>query len=68
MDYLTKNDINLSNVDNTSDLNKPISTATLSALADKQSLSEKGQAGGYPSLDSSGKIPLEFLNVSSYNF
>lgn len=29
---LTKNDVGLNNVDNTSDLNKPISTATLSAL------------------------------------
>lgn len=29
---LTKNDVGLTNVDNTSDLNKPISTATLTAL------------------------------------
>ena len=32
---LTKNDVGLSNVDNTSDLNKPISTATQKALNDK---------------------------------
>lgn len=65
---VTAEQVGLGNVDNTSDLNKPISTATLSALADKQSLSEKGQAGGYPSLDNSGKIPLEFLNVSGLTF
>ena len=33
---LTKNDIGLGNVDNTSDLNKPISTATQNALDNKQ--------------------------------
>lgn len=65
---VNKGQVGLGNVDNTSDLNKPISTATLSALEDKQSLSEKGQAGGYPSLDNSGKIPLEFLNVSGLTF
>lgn len=32
---LTKSDVGLSNVDNTSDLNKPISTATQTALDDK---------------------------------
>ena len=31
----TKNDVNLGNVDNTSDLDKPISTATQAALDDK---------------------------------
>lgn len=34
---LTKSDVGLSNVDNTSDLNKPISTATQTALDAKQS-------------------------------
>ena len=33
---LTKSDVGLGNVDNTSDANKPISTATQTALADKQ--------------------------------
>jgi hypothetical protein len=33
---LTKSDVGLSNVDNTSDLNKPISTATSTALSGKQ--------------------------------
>jgi hypothetical protein len=32
---ITKNDIGLANVDNTSDVNKPISTATQTALGDK---------------------------------
>ncbi len=33
---LNKNDVGLNNVDNTSDLNKPISTATQTALNGKQ--------------------------------
>ncbi len=35
-DYVSANDIGLENVDNTSDLDKPISTATQDALDDKQ--------------------------------
>lgn len=65
---VTAEQVGLGNVDNTSDLDKPISTATLSALADKQSLSEKGQAGGYPELGLDGKIPIEYLNVSGLTF
>ena len=38
---LTKNDIGLSNVDNTSDLNKPISTATQTALDLKEKVANK---------------------------
>jgi hypothetical protein len=38
---LTKNDINLSNVDNTSDVNKPVSTATQTVLNSKENLSNK---------------------------
>lgn len=53
---LTKADVGLNNVDNTSDVNKPISSATQTALDGKQNLSEKNQNGGYAGLDSSGKI------------
>lgn len=39
---LTKTDVGLGNVDNTSDLNKPISTATQTALNDKQNILVSG--------------------------
>jgi len=55
---LTKSDVGLSQVDNSSDLNKPISIATGAALALKQDKNEKGISNGYPSLDGAGKIPL----------
>lgn len=64
---ITKGNIGLGNVDNTSDLNKPISTATQSALdlkADKTQLSsyiptsQKGAASGVATLDSNTKIPV----------
>lgn len=55
---LTKNDVGLSQVDNTSDLNKPLSSATGVALAFKQDKSEKAISNGYPSLDGAGKIPI----------
>ena len=38
---LTKNDVGLSNVDNTSDINKPISTATQTALDLKENVANK---------------------------
>ena len=64
---ITKANIGLGNVDNTSDLNKPISTATKAALdlkADKSSLSgyiptsQKGAASGVASLDATTKVPV----------
>ena len=56
-----KTDMNLGNVDNTSDLNKPISTATQTALDAKISNSQKGAAGGVAELDSTGKVPANQL-------
>lgn len=53
---LTKSDVGLNNVDNTSDLNKPISATTQTALNLKQDLSEKNQINGYAGLGSDGKI------------
>lgn len=62
---LVKADVGLSNVDNTSDLNKPISTATQTALNTKQdnlgytaeNIANKGANNGYASLDNAGKVP-----------
>lgn len=47
----TKADLGLGNVDNTSDANKPVSTATAAALATKQDTSAKNASGGYAGLD-----------------
>ena len=38
---INKTDLGLNNVDNTSDLNKPISTATQTALNGKENVSNK---------------------------
>lgn len=46
-----KNDIGLGNVDNTSDLNKPISNATQTALNDKENLSNKSTDGNLGNSD-----------------
>jgi hypothetical protein len=58
---VTASDVGLGNVDNTSDLNKPISTATQTALNAKEATANKGQANGYASLDGTTKIPLAQL-------
>lgn len=61
---VTKTQVGLGSADNTSDANKPISTATQTALDLKQSLSEKGNANGYASLDGGGKVPVSQLPAS----
>lgn len=61
---LDKGDIGLGNVDNTSDLNKPISTATQTALNLKEDTANKGIALGYASLDAGGKVPVAQLPAS----
>lgn len=53
--------LGLENVDNTSDLNKPISTATQTALDNKLDSSLKGQAHGLAELDEYGKVPQSQL-------
>ena len=55
-DY-TKDQVGLDQVDNTSDLNKPISTSTQTALDTKEVSSNKGVANGYAGLDALGNIP-----------
>lgn len=57
----TKTDIGLSNVDNTSDLNKPVSTATQLVLDGKINTSQKGVANGVAQLDSNGTVPSSQL-------
>ena len=61
---LAKADVGLGNVDNTSDSAKPVSSATQTALDAKQSTSAKGQANGYASLGSDGKVPAGQLPAS----
>lgn len=53
---LTKSDLGLSNVDNTSDANKPVSSAMTTALSGKESTANKNAISGYAGLDASGKI------------
>lgn len=49
--------LSIDNVDNTSDVNKPVSSATQSALDLKIDTADIGVANGVASLDSSGKVP-----------
>jgi hypothetical protein len=53
---LTKSDIGLGNVDNTSDANKPVSTATQTALNLKINASTLGAANGVATLGSDSKL------------
>lgn len=53
---LNKSDVGLGNVDNTADADKPISTATQTALDGKLNSSLKGANDGLAELDSSGKL------------
>lgn len=58
---LDKKDVGLDNVDNTSDLNKPVSNATQVALNNKLSYSLKGVANGLAELDENGLVPTSQL-------
>ena len=66
---VTKVQVGLGNVDNTSDVNKPVSNATQTALNGKQdslgftpeNSANKGQANGYVPLNSSSQIPQQYL-------
>ena len=58
---VTKADVGLSNVDNTSDANKPVSTAQQTALNLKLNAALKGAANGVAELDSGGKVPTAQL-------
>jgi hypothetical protein len=58
---LDKTDVSLSNVDNTSDASKPVSTAQATAIAAKISTSAIGAASGVAPLDGSSKVPAANL-------
>ena len=58
---LSKQDVGLDNVDNTSDLAKPVSVAVQSALNEKLSVSVKGARNGLAELDKDGKVPVAQL-------
>lgn len=58
---LNPSDVRLGNVNNTSDLDKPISTATQTALDLKLDNSLKGHASGLAELDGTGKVPSSQL-------
>jgi hypothetical protein len=61
---LDRMDVGLGNVDNTSDVNKPISNATQTSLDQKEATINKGQNGGYAGLDATGKVPLNQMPQS----
>lgn len=74
---VSKSDVGLGNVDNTSDASKPVSTAQQAALDLKEDTANKGTTGGYASLDGSGKVPaaqlpsyvddvLEYADLASF--
>lgn len=58
---VTKTQVGLGNVDNTSDVNKPVSTAQQTALDLKINLTEKAANNGVATLDAGGKIPASQL-------
>jgi hypothetical protein len=55
---VTKADVGLGNVDNTSDANKPVSGPQQTALNLKEDKSAKGVVNGYAALDATGKVPV----------
>lgn len=74
---LSKADIGLGSVDNTSDFNKPVSFATQNALDTKVNMSLLGTVNGVATLDSDGHVPsnqlpsyvddvVEYDNLSSF--
>lgn len=62
---LDQGDVGLGNVDDTSDLDKPVSTATQAALDLKEDAANKGQPSGFASLDAQGLVPQEQLPITT---
>jgi hypothetical protein len=58
---VTKSQVGLGNADNTSDVNKPVSTAQAASIATKEATANKGAASGYAPLDSGSKLPAANL-------
>ena len=62
---VTKAQVGLGQVDNTSDLNKPVSNAVAELLeSDYQSLVEKNAANGYAGLNKEKKVPCKLLSAA----
>ena len=64
---LVKADVGLTNVDNTADTSKPVSTAQQTALNLKQNLAAKDTASGYAGLDAGGKLVASQLPTAPLN-
>jgi hypothetical protein len=64
---ISKSDINLANVDNTSDAAKPVSTATQNALNLKLNTNQVGVPNGTASLNALGKIPTDQIPAISFS-
>ena len=64
---LTKGDVGLINVDNTSDVLKPVSNASQAALNLKLDANKVGVANGAASLNASGKIPTDQIPAISFS-
>jgi len=64
---LSKIDIDLSNVDNTSDITKPVSNPTQAALDLKLDANKVGAANGVASLNTLGKIPSDQIPAISFS-
>ena len=54
---VTKTQVGLGNVDNTTDMGKPVSTAQAAAIALKIDLTQKAAANGVATLGADGKVP-----------
>ena len=64
---LSKRDIGLANVENTSDINKVVSNATQTALNLKLDANKLGIANGAASLNALGKIPTDQIPAISFS-
>lgn len=62
-----RNELSINNVDNTADLDKPVSIATQTALNAKISNSQKGVANGVAALGADGKLPVSQLPPLAVN-
>lgn len=66
---LTRSDIpGVQNVDDTPDLQKPISISTQAALDSKQNLSDRNQANGYAGLNEIGKVPFSLFPIETMTY
>jgi hypothetical protein len=63
---ITKTDVDLGSVDNTSDANKPVSNPTQTALNLKLDANKVGVASGVASLNALGKVPTDQIPAISF--